>query len=84
MKVLVILGTARDESNTLTAVTELCPFEAYELIDLGKLAIDPYSYEGPTEQDDFLLVVQKMERRSNCVCNSGVLVLHEFSTKKFL
>jgi multimeric flavodoxin WrbA len=61
MKTIVILGTAREESNTLAAIAEVCPFADYELIDLRTLRIEPYNYSGPEGADDFLLVAQKME-----------------------
>jgi hypothetical protein len=42
-KTIVILGTARRDSNSLAAVEELCPYSSYELIDLRKLKIALYS-----------------------------------------
>ncbi|MGE3759717.1 MAG: NAD(P)H-dependent oxidoreductase [Pseudobdellovibrionaceae bacterium] len=60
MKVLVILGTARDESNTISAVHELCPYSDFELVDLRKLNIGQYNYSAQTT-DDFIYVAQKMQ-----------------------
>lgn len=58
---IVILASARGESNTLEAVRRLCPVKDYELIDLRVKRIDFYDYEHPNNtEDDFLSVVQKM------------------------
>lgn len=59
-KVLVILGSAREESNTQKALEEHLPFSEYELIDLLKLQIEHYSYDPDKPQDDFLGIVEKM------------------------
>jgi multimeric flavodoxin WrbA len=67
MKTIVILGTAREESNTLSAIKEICPFDDYELIDLRTLQIDSYSYTGPTGTDDFLMVAEKMKIAENII-----------------
>ena len=61
MKTTVILGTARDESNTLAAIKELCPFSPYKIIDLRQLNIEPYSYSRISGQDDFLMVAKEIE-----------------------
>ncbi len=65
MKTIVILGTAREDSNTFTAIKELCPFAEYDVIDLRNLNIAPYSYSNV--EDDFLLVAQKMAAAENIV-----------------
>lgn len=51
-KVLVILGTAREESNTLEAIKKLCPFLEYELIDLNQKKIGYYSYDPERNSGD--------------------------------
>lgn len=58
-KNIVILGTARDDSNTLKGLVQNSPFGHFELIELNKLNIEPYSYDEPA-LDDFLAIVQKM------------------------
>lgn len=68
MKTLVILGTAREDSNTLAAIKELSPFADYELIDLRELKIAAYSYEGTyPSADDFLHVARLMQKADNIV-----------------
>jgi multimeric flavodoxin WrbA len=67
MKTIVILGTSRSDGNTLAAVKDLCPFKEYELIDLRRLVIQPYQYEGPSVTDDFLAVAKKMEAADNII-----------------
>ena len=58
---IVILASARGESNTLEAVKQLCPVNPYELIDLRLKRIAPYDYAHPNDEaDDFLRIVQKM------------------------
>lgn len=56
---LIILGTARDESNTLLALKQNEQFRNFEIIELHKLNIQPYSYAQPAS-DDFLEVAKKM------------------------
>lgn len=56
---LVILGTARSDSNTLKALKVHPTFRDCEVVELHQLKIDPYNYEQPTS-DDFLLVAEKM------------------------
>jgi multimeric flavodoxin WrbA len=56
---LVILGTARDESNTLKALTASSHFRDFDLVELHKLNIAPYSYRNPPV-DDFLAVAEQM------------------------
>lgn len=58
-KVLVILGTARDESNTLKAIRAHLPFKDYELIELHKMDIGLYEYAN-RNTDDFLDIALKM------------------------
>ena len=58
---LVILASARGESNTLKAIQKLCPVSDYELIDLRSKRIELYDYEHSNNAgDDFLGIVQKM------------------------
>ncbi len=59
-KVIVILGSAREESNTLKAIKESLPFSDYEIIDLLKCKVEHYSYNPDKPDDDFLLIVEKM------------------------
>ena len=67
MKTIVILGTARKESNTRKAIEELCPFSSYELLELNSLHIAPYDYEGPAKDDDFLEVANEMASADNII-----------------
>lgn len=84
MKAIVILGTAREESNTLSAVKELCPFDNYELIDLRALRIHPYSYSKPVENDDFLMIAEKMKAADHIVFATPVYwYAMSFSLKNF-
>ena len=58
---LVILGSARGDSNTLAAVRKLSPVMDYELIDLRERRIAYYNYAHPGDNsDDFLGIVRKM------------------------
>ena len=66
MKTIVILGSAREESQTLKAVKALCPFPEYEVIDLQKLKVEHYRYN-QTSDDDFLKIAQKMQTAENIV-----------------
>lgn len=59
IKRLVILGTARDESNTLKSLRASAHFQDFDLIELHKLHISPYSYSNPAN-DDFLDVANRM------------------------
>lgn len=59
-KVLVILGSARTESNTFKAIEKHLPFSEYTLIDLLNYEVLPYSYNGYSKEDDFLKIVQVM------------------------
>lgn len=60
-KNLVILGSSRDDSNTLKVVQERCADAEYELVELHRLRIQPYAYDHASLQDDdFLPVVKKM------------------------
>jgi multimeric flavodoxin WrbA len=68
MKSLVILGTARNDSNTLKAITELCPFKDYELIDLRNYKIQHYQYDPVLNaQDDFLNIAKKMQEADTII-----------------
>jgi multimeric flavodoxin WrbA len=58
-KTIVVLGTARNDSNTLKALLNEPAFSGHELIDLQKLKISPYSYK-IAHDDDFLSVAEKM------------------------
>ena len=58
---LVILGTARDESNTLNALRASSHFGDFDLVQLHTLNISPYSYSNPAN-DDFLDVANRMGR----------------------
>lgn len=58
-KVVVILGTTRDDSNTLQKLRENLPFKKFELIELHKLKIEHFNYDQPAP-DDFLAVAEKM------------------------
>lgn len=59
-KVLVILGSARSESNTFEAIEKHLPFPEYTLVDLLKYEVSPYSYADYSKEDDFLKIVQIM------------------------
>jgi multimeric flavodoxin WrbA len=60
-RVIVILGSSRDESNTLEAVKKFCPFLDYDLIDLNRFKVKYFSYsrEG-LSQDDFTEIAKKL------------------------
>lgn len=59
-KVLVILGSARTESNTFKAIEKYLPLSEYTLIDLLNYEVLPFSYDGYSKEDDFLKIVQVM------------------------
>jgi multimeric flavodoxin WrbA len=59
-KVLVILGSARTESNTFKAIEKHLPFSEHTLMDLLKYEVLPYSYTGYSKEDDFLKIIQAM------------------------
>lgn len=59
-KVLVILGSARTESNTFKAIEKHLPLSEYTLIDLLNYEVLPFSYDGYSKEDDFLKIVQVM------------------------
>ncbi len=60
-KVLIIVGSARENSNTLEAIKKLSPFSHYDLVDLRTSRIRPYAYNsGATADDDFLAIAIKM------------------------
>jgi multimeric flavodoxin WrbA len=60
-RVAVILGSSRNESNTLKAVKKLSPYPNFELIDLRSLGIGYYSYsrEG-LPLDDFSKIAKSL------------------------
>lgn len=58
-KVLILVGSARSESNTLKTVDVLNYPEA-EIINLIDLNISPYKYHDTNREDDFMQVVSKM------------------------
>ena len=58
---IVILASARGESNTLRAVKELCPVQDYELIDLRDKHVGQYDYDhSKNEGDDFQDIAEKI------------------------
>jgi multimeric flavodoxin WrbA len=60
-RVLVILGSSRNDSNTWKAVQALAPFQKYDLIDLYLKEVEYYSYErNQVEKDDFLSIAHQM------------------------
>ena len=59
-KVLVILGSARSESNTFKAIEKNLPFSKHTIMDLLKYKVLPYSYNGYSKEDDFLKIIQTM------------------------
>lgn len=61
-EVLVILGSSREDSNTLTAVKTLCPFSEYELLDLQNFNLNHYCYDHKINaSDDFHSIVSKID-----------------------
>ena len=67
-KTLLILGTNRDDSNTLKAMKDHLPFAEYELIELHKLKLQHYTYDRDKKaDDDLLLVASKMTEVKNIV-----------------
>jgi hypothetical protein len=77
MKPLVILGTARDESNTLKALKASSHFRDFDLIGLHTLKIAPYSYIHPSH-DDFLGVVDRMVKAE------AIVFFHEWGAEDVL
>jgi multimeric flavodoxin WrbA len=68
VKNLVILGSARKESNTLKAVKSLTPFKEYELIDLLDFNIQQYKYDhNYSDQDQFGSVIDMVLAAENIV-----------------
>ena len=68
MKTIVVLGTARDDSNTLRAVKELCPFKDFELFDLRQMNISAYDYQKEyPETDNYLKIAYAMSEADNIV-----------------
>lgn len=65
---IVIIGSNRDNSNTLRALKDHLIFLNYELIELHKLKIEHYVYNQQQKpQDDFLAVAHKMAAAQNIV-----------------
>jgi len=68
MKNIVIVGTNRDNSNTLRALKDHLDLINYELIELHKLKIEHYNYDQKQIiQDDFLEIANKMTAARNIV-----------------
>lgn len=65
-KVVAILGSARDHSNTERALDEQLGCEQCEVVDLHKHNIQPYQY-GETPQDEFLQVADTMAHADTVV-----------------
>lgn len=60
--VLVILGSSREDSNTLKAVKTLCPFKSYELLDLQNFNLNHYDYDhGANASDDFKTIASQLD-----------------------
>jgi multimeric flavodoxin WrbA len=59
---IVLVGTARNDSNTLKAVRELSLFKDAEVIQLHELTVDPYCYDHreSRDSDDFLKIVHRL------------------------
>lgn len=57
---LVIIGSARKDSNTKGVVNAVLKGIASHQINLADHAILPYSYDGVYADDDFLKIVEKM------------------------
>lgn len=65
---LVILASARGDSNTLKAIKKLCPFSEYVLIDLREKKIGHYDYNHQVNsKDDFLEIAKAMQNAQNIV-----------------
>jgi multimeric flavodoxin WrbA len=61
-RVLVILASARENSNTMKALERLCPFEKYETVDLRTITVGYYRYDASyPKNDDFLSIVTRMQ-----------------------
>ena len=68
MKTVVVLGTSRDDSYTLQAVKDHCPFNNYDLVDLRKLNIGYYSYNHNINgADDFTEIAVNMVAADNII-----------------
>ena len=57
---LVLLGSARSDSNTLRIVNAKGDFQDAEVIDLAALRIERYEYGVNRVSDDFVDIVEKM------------------------
>jgi multimeric flavodoxin WrbA len=60
MSVLVILGSAREDSHTLSLVDAMLQGKPATRIDLRDLDIHHYEYGQPAERDDFIKVADAM------------------------
>lgn len=60
-RVLVILGSSRADSDTLSAVKELCPYPSYEILDLRDYPIAQFDYDQARNRDDaFVRIADRM------------------------
>lgn len=67
-KILVILGTARDDSNTLKALRSHFPDVDYDLVSLHQLEIGYYTYDVEKRKpDDFISIAQQMQAADHIV-----------------
>ena len=64
---IIILGTNREESNTLREVRKHYDLNDYEIVDLRKLKIAHWQYGEDKPIDDFYLVVDKMLQADHIV-----------------
>ena len=64
MRILVILGSAREDSHTLSLVDAMLNGKPATRIDLRDLHIDHYEYDRPAERDDFIKVAEAMAAHS--------------------
>lgn len=67
MSVLVILGSAREDSHTLSLVDAVLAGKPATRIDLRDLDIHHYEYGQPAERDDFIKVAEAMASHSAIV-----------------
>ncbi len=58
---LIILGTSRNDSNTLKALQSQFDLKNAELVELHQLKIEPYTYDLQKPEDDFLKIANKMK-----------------------
>jgi multimeric flavodoxin WrbA len=60
MKIAIILGTSRQDSNTRQFVNKLLMLSGATLFDLSNYDISFYDYENKNRNDDFLPLVQEL------------------------